>query len=120
MQLESFLVLLVIKLQVEVFRVNLLVYLISVLAAVHYELIPILACFYDKIVNFCNDLITSSQYLMNFVYFIIVYIGASPGAGGGGGHHPPPPLSCQAPLKSTNCPSSSPFLVNLPLYIGFS
>ena len=110
MQLESFLVLLVIKLQVEVFRVNLLVYLISVLAAVHYELIPILACFYDKIVNFCNDLITSSQYLMNFVYFIIVYIGASP----------PPPLSCQAPLKSTNCPSSSPFLVNLPLYIGFS
>ena len=78
MQLESFLVLLVIKLQVEVFRVNLLVYLISVLAAVHYELIPILACFYDKIVNFCNDLITSSQYLMNFVYFIIVYIGASP------------------------------------------
>ena len=33
---------------------------------------------------------------------------------------PPPPLSCQAPLKSTNCPSSSPFLVNLPLYIGFS
>ena len=31
----------------------------------------------------------------------------------------PPPLSCQAPLKSANCPSP-PFLGNLPLSIGFS
>ena len=33
-------------------------------------------------------------------------------------HHPS--LFCQAPLKSTNCQSPSPFLGNLPLYIGFS
>ena len=32
----------------------------------------------------------------------------------------PPAVSCQASLKSAHCPSPSPFLGNLPLYIGFS
>ena len=31
----------------------------------------------------------------------------------------PPPLSCQAPLKTTNCPSPPPFVGNPPYILAF-